>query len=1085
MFELLMLDLKRRSAALAGGKYVCQFDIKTPQHPLILLLDSKDIGSALFFGTKIKEICNHHDVQIRENSIEFLRPVFLHIFHNTALFPETQKIWRTLLKCAINDDSAVNMIYEILSWSRFTCAEKCLFTNDLILEALDALPEETRFDELRGNLCMYLAALCKSLVGFNFDPSTNLTKLFSVMKNLNNPMVDYSVLLMIMADLLLHLSPVYVHKLMKLARYLLKLGCNRLSQLMILDGVIQLLGQQTFIQNYLEDCDYILNAVLNEQYVTMRDNSYPTSKLFHPNLAKFNQFSKWWALVETEQTTVDAFLEELSHIQRFVGKIDLVLRGFLYMQTHPYETWKKTFEKLLWLSKSNEDACCKMITPILYMLANIDNPRKRLMLLQGLASMGSKEHVLCVLRALMKDVDTTTMYDLYLRLWKAEARTYPLLYDFLKDTKRRPQENSWETTLAKTYAIREICLIKPQQHGADLVNLFTEILNHPEDVDNEAAVALAIDAISSLCENHVINIVSTWKVLGFKFTNEKRPRIIRSLCKFFTNVALIKINSLEQEKLVNEIIEKLWHFLTDFDDREVILAALESLKSFPPDSMHISHIPSIFRQEIWSPTTDDESLEAKQIPGECWIQLVQYINHSAIEEAGDLVAHHICTEMQSYRGGVYLTPEGRPEPSSLRSLPKKSILAAVIHYLIAQSRKVETTRTNELVLLNLLRIIAKKYPKPIPPLDWSFLHHYFHSCMEMRKYCLTIATKQMPYSGTAKRLVENYINEMNEDNWTNENVLMLFESLDIIVETVRTDIYKKFIHLSFECLLQTSNDGALNMENSFGEALRLLKPVVSKSYQNEEHFDYLCITLENLFSRFDLHSMWFKNYVEILSVLCDRCCTSLLRPSTWVDKQNITKLEKVIYLQFNIHKYNKATTETHLLGLSDILKTVARFGAQDNSVRLYFHRSFYSFVSSFENQKLLTEWIIELMGYIQSNLAEKQSGQHEEVMFLVDVFLIAVISLSGYGSLFGANAVVKSHKEILSLFPPSLIMIFEENLWREIENKIYEFLYHLHNNHNIPSSYADCFRLALICCRGQSYFQQPKVCPKFVSLRRA
>lgn len=61
VFELLLLDLRRRCLALGDEKYVCQFDLKPPQHPLILLLGTRDVVNVLSFGTKVNEICHHHD----------------------------------------------------------------------------------------------------------------------------------------------------------------------------------------------------------------------------------------------------------------------------------------------------------------------------------------------------------------------------------------------------------------------------------------------------------------------------------------------------------------------------------------------------------------------------------------------------------------------------------------------------------------------------------------------------------------------------------------------------------------------------------------------------------------------------------------------------------------------------------------------------------------------------------------------------------------------------------------------------------------------------------------------------------------
>ncbi|XP_019543595.3 uncharacterized protein LOC109414239 [Aedes albopictus] len=1087
MFELLLLDLRRRCSVLGDGQqYVCQFDLKPPQHPLILLLSSREVVNLLAFSTKVNEICHHHDQFVRKNSVEFLRPVFLHVFNNPVLFPETQKMWRALLKSASNDEAAVQMIYEIVSWGRTSSSEKCLYSNNLLLEVLDYFPTEKQFSWLRRDVCLHLAIVTKEMIGYNYDPSENFLKIFSALHgDTDYASVNYnSVLLMILADAMQTIAPAHVLGLMRIVRFLLKSGCNRLSQFAILDGAVQLLGQQTFFNNYLEDCNYILNGILGNSYAAVVSNSFDMrpAGYFHADIAKYSHFCMWWNDVENGLITVHQFVESLSQSSRFSEKINLVLRGLLHMHEIPFECWRKLFDQLVHSSKSSEENCSRLLTPILFLLANDGNPRKRLHLLRSLASMGAKDHVLGVLKALARDVDRATSLDLYLRLWKAEPRTYPFLYDVLKDTSRRAREDSWETTFARTYTIREICLIKPQQHGADLVNLFSEILSHPEDANNEAAVALAIDAIASLCENHVVNIVSTWKVLGFKFTHEKRPRIIRSLCRFFANVPSIKVNSLEQERLVNEIILKLWQFVTDFDDREVIVAALESLKSFAPDMMNIFQIPEIFRQGIPLPNEDDDTLDAKLIPGDCWIQLIHFVNHSAIEAAGDLVAHHIHNEMQTYRGGIYLNPEGRPEPTSLRHLPKRSILAAVILHLINHGGKQSTSDTTDIVLYNLLRIVAKKYPKPIPPLNWCFLHDYFHHCYEAKKYCLQIAIKQMPHSGTAKRIVENFLSEAVEADMEVEDVLVVMSYLDVITESVQSDIYKRFLHLALQFLLERSEENEANSGSPFVETVPHLRAAVTKkSYQNEENFEYLCEALENLFSRFIVKTKLFEEYLKVLSVLPSKHLTSLLKPSTWIDKRNQAKLEKVIVLQFSIHKHNPTATDLHLFGLSDILKTIGSF---ETNARVYFLGSFFDFVPTLENHKALNGWIIELIGYIQSDLAEAQTALMKEVSLLLDVFLIAVISLSGYGALFGKRTIVEDLGKRLSVFPPSLIMIFQMNMWRDIENKIYEFLYHLYNHPNISAPYAECFKNALLCCKEQSYLQQPKAWPKFVSLRR-
>lgn len=171
----------------------------------------------------------------------------------------------------------------------------------------------------------------------------------------------------------------------------------------------------------------------------------------------------------------------------------------------------------------------------------------------------------------------------------------------------------------------------------------------------------------------------------------------------------------------------------------------------------------------------------------------------------------------------------------------------------------------------------------------------------------------------------------------------------------------------------------------------------------------------------------------MLSVLPQKYLTNLLKPSTWIDTRNQAKLEKVIVLQLSIHKHNPTAIDLHLYGLSDILRTIDSFEAKTGN---YFLRSFFDFVPTLENSKALNEWIIELIGYIQSDLAESNCVPMKKIFLFLDVFFIAVISLSGYGALLGAEAIVESLDMRLSVFPPSLITIFQMNMWREIENKV-------------------------------------------------
>lgn len=117
--------------------------------------------------------------------------------------------------------------------------------------------------------------------------------------------------------------------------------------------------------------------------------------------------------------------------------------------------------------------------------------------------------------------------------------------------------------------------LRPQQHGADLIVSLSDILNRSFDANGEIAASLVLDAICMLCENHVINAVSTWKAIGFKLRFEKRIRVIESLSKFFELVPLLRSPSVEYDKLYKEILEKLWEMITLNSDKRIIGFALK------------------------------------------------------------------------------------------------------------------------------------------------------------------------------------------------------------------------------------------------------------------------------------------------------------------------------------------------------------------------------------------------------------------------------------------------------------------------------------------------------------------------------
>lgn len=228
-----------------------------------------------------------------------------------------------------------------------------------------------------------------------------------------------------------------------------------------------------------------------------------------------------------------------------------------------------------------------------------------------------------------------------------------------------------------------------------------------------------------------------------------------------------------------ESFNHLWMYITDFDTTDIIIPALKALKNFNISELALKHISSIYQKDLKIPSEFQKIIAAAAqdpdsnrvitatdvipyIPGECWIQLLEKVEHCAIDAAADLLHHYIENEISQFRSGVYMLTGGRTEPTDLSQLHARSPLRAVTKYLVAQSKL--SHGHNAPVLIHCLKCLSRKYTQPIPPYDWFFLLDILDKNIDeeefpyqIRKYCLALASNQIAHSGSARNLIENYL----------------------------------------------------------------------------------------------------------------------------------------------------------------------------------------------------------------------------------------------------------------------------------------------------------------------------------------
>lgn len=392
----------------------------------------------------------------------------------------------------------------------------------------------------------------------------------------------------------------------------------------------------------------------------------------------------------------------------------------------------------------------------------------------------------------------------------------------------------------KHIPLHSIHFYRPAQHGTDLVAHLSTILNSCFGNRGDAATAIVLDAILILCNSHTVNIASTWKALSGKFHNEKRLRPVVRLCQFFGQVPLLRSPTMEYEKLYAEAIEKLWRYAVYSDRQEIIVAALTALQNFDHNQFTLKQLPDLYRQRVTLPSDFAKTpIDAQRnpadvltyVPGECWLELLQNINHSAVEAAADLIGHYIGNDITAYRSGVYMLAEGKTEPSSYQQLHKRSPLRAIVNYLVAQSSPdaKPSATASTLMLTNCLRCIARKFTKAMPPLNWFFLLEYISRDRMAKLYSLQIVANQAGQSGSAKTIIENYMRHFDMQECDEQDVKEILLLMPALASSVSPAIYVSFMEMIFDYSYGISMSNNFEADCLFEMVLQFIGEMVTQN----------------------------------------------------------------------------------------------------------------------------------------------------------------------------------------------------------------------------------------------------------------
>lgn len=331
--------------------------------------------------------------------------------------------------------------------------------------------------------------------------------------------------------------------------------------------------------------------------------------------------------------------------------------------------------------------------------------------------------------------------------------------------------------------------------------------------------------------------------------------------------------------LFREALSRLWNFIFNSKDVKIIRAALRALRNYDFQELTLQDVPHIlfdniklpkeYQIEIAASLSDSEnaSLAMPYIPGECLsIELFHNIDPHALDDAVEFITHVIETEMSQYRSGIYILPEGRPEPKEFQHLHTRSPLRAMVKFLCEQLEH----KSEPVTVVKCLECVAVKYSRPIPPINWFFLIEYINSGMKfkdctannqfkMKKYALMIAANQIAHSGSAKTIVENYLESFDASEKDLEETQMALELVPKICDGISPRILATFLR----------------------HTLTFLHGLPASSYiEKKNHLD---IGIESILKTFDKKCLVFEN-VDIIIDETSRFYDSLSNSEVFILK---------------------------------------------------------------------------------------------------------------------------------------------------------------------------------------------------------
>ncbi|KAM7023536.1 focadhesin [Acridotheres tristis] len=412
-----------------------------------------------------------------------------------------------------------------------------------------------------------------------------------------------------------------------------------------------------------------LLGILKEKGVKDKEESV-FCKLLCPITSSYSSLYTTWKIMELmrEKSAVTKWLSSVKSLLPVSTQIPVhvfLLLAYLLIQENG-DSLRDVLQATTEIAKVDCSQVPNLIPVLVFKLGRPLEPALYREILYTLPTLGV--HKVCVsqiLRAIHMLGSTPKLRAIASRLmtslWERQDRIYPELQKFLAMSDMPSvsvdKDAQWEKLIAKAACIRDVCRLRPYQHGADMLAAISQVLNECTKPDQASPAAIVLQGLRALCEAEVVCIRSTWNALSPKLSCDTRPLILKALNELFSLVPSLTVNTNEFEKFKAQVISFLWNN-TQNEDALVAISAYKSLSSFDSEEHTILHLPGQARPvdslEETDMNEDEEDEEANLfVPGSSYIKLLSLTPAAVLGAFQEFATSLVKQEMANMPRAVY------------------------------------------------------------------------------------------------------------------------------------------------------------------------------------------------------------------------------------------------------------------------------------------------------------------------------------------------------------------------------------------------------------------------------------------------